>query len=242
MNYIELINSIHSSILHWDTQCLLKLNGAHNLFFDGFMWITTSILVWLPLYLTVLYVIIKNKKKESFLILFSLIVAIVLADQIASSILKPLVERLRPTHNNELIPYIHTVNDYRGGLYGFVSSHAANAFAFATFTILLFRQFTYTVVIVLWAFLLAYSRIYLGVHFPLDVIVGGLLGVSLGYGAFLGYQFFKKWMPQYVYQKHKINSRHLFTFSFIDISPVFLCLLVTLFFSIIFAYNFVLLS
>ena len=104
-------------------------------------------------------------------------ILILLADQLSSSLLKPLVARLRPTHNPEISDLIHTVRGYRGGLYGFVSSHAANAFAFAVFTSLVIRNRYYALTIALWAVLSAYSRIYLGVHYVGDVVCGAILGV-----------------------------------------------------------------
>ncbi len=238
MDYLQLFNNIINSIDVWDTNLLLKLNSFHNSFFDGFMWIATSILIWLPFYATVLYVIIKNKKQESLIIIIALALAIVLADQLSSSLIKPLVARLRPTHSSDLSMLIHIVNDYRGGIYGFVSSHAANSFAFAIFTSFLFRKYPYTVFIIFWAIIVSYSRIYLGVHFPLDIFFGSILGGLIGYGAFQLYVYLKKIMPQYVYKKHKTNSRHHSTFALNDISIVFLVFLLTLFFVILFAYNY----
>jgi undecaprenyl-diphosphatase len=114
---------------------------------------------------------------------------ILLSDQISSSVLKPLVARLRPTHNPKIADLIHVVNGYRGGLYGFVSSHAANAATFVTFTALLFRNKIYTILLSLWAFLTAYSRVYLGVHYVGDVLCGALIGVLVGV---VVYVIFKK--------------------------------------------------
>ena len=99
-------------------------------------------------------------------------------------ILKPWVARLRPTHNPEIADLIHTVNGYRGGRYGFVSSHAANAATFVTFTALVFRNRFYTILLTLWAFLTAYSRVYLGVHYVGDVLCGALVGVLVGVGVY----------------------------------------------------------
>jgi undecaprenyl-diphosphatase len=98
--------------------------------------------------------------------------------------LKPLVARLRPTHNPEIADLIHTVNGYRGGRYGFVSSHAANAATFVTFTALIFRNRYYSILLSLWAFLTAYSRVYLGVHYVGDVLCGALIGVLVGMGVY----------------------------------------------------------
>lgn len=100
-----------------------------------------------------------------------------------------MVARLRPTHNPEIADLIHIVNDYRGGLYGFVSSHAANAATFVTFTAFMFRNNIYTILLSLWAFLTAYSRVYLGVHYVGDVLCGALIGVLVGIVVYL---IFKK--------------------------------------------------
>ena len=94
--------------------------------------------------------------------------------------LKPLVARLRPTHNPEIADLIHIVNGYRGGLYGFVSSHAANAFAFVIFTSCIIRNRYYVLGITIWALLTAYSRVYLGVHYVGDVVCGAVLGILVG--------------------------------------------------------------
>lgn len=164
-----------------DTQLLLFLNGHHNSFFDAVMWQFSDKFFWIPLYLCLLGYIIYKYKKQSLIIIAAIIVIIALADQISSGIIKPLVERLRPTREPLLAQLIHTVNNYKGGKYGFVSSHAANAFALATFLSFLFKNKVFTISILIWATLVSFSRVYLGVHYPGDVICGAIIGITVSY-------------------------------------------------------------
>jgi undecaprenyl-diphosphatase len=110
-------------------------------------------------------------------IVAALILSVIIADQIASGIIKNVVGRMRPSHEVSLDGLVHIVNGRRGGSYGFVSSHAANMFAIATFTAMIFRNKLYGVLSLTWAAIIAYSRIYLGVHYPGDILGGTIVGV-----------------------------------------------------------------
>lgn len=164
-------------IVNWDKQLLLTLNSYHNPWLDRFMWLLSDTKVWIPLILVFLYILIRNRQSRSFLIILVFAILLVLTDQISSGIIKPAVERLRPSHDSDFGDWVNIVNNYKGGLYGFVSSHASNVFGFAVLSLLFFRSWPYTIIILLWACMISYSRIYLGVHYPLDVIFGMLLGV-----------------------------------------------------------------
>lgn len=170
MHLLELIKSL-------DTSLFLFLNGLHTSFFDGFMYAFSAKLTWIPLYASVLYIIIRHWKKDAVWIALALILCIVISDQVSSGLIKHLVHRLRPSQTDDLKALVHIVNDYRGGLYGFVSSHAANAVGFALLSSMLFKQRFYTVAVFSWAVLISYSRIYLGVHYPLDIVGGAIVGV-----------------------------------------------------------------
>ena len=172
-----------------DRDFTLAINSCHSPFFDTFFYIYTQTWTWTPIIFILLVWMWRRWGVRSLYVVGGIALCILLADQISSSILKPWVARLRPTHNPEIADLIHIVNGYRGGMYGFVSSHAANSATFATFTALLFRNKFYTIAIFLWALLTAYSRIYLGVHYLGDVLCGALLGVLV---AVIIYVMFRK--------------------------------------------------
>lgn len=169
--------SIIELLQYLDTHLFLIINGFHSTFFDSFMWAVSAKLTWIPFYLSVLYILIRLFKKDSVWVILSVVLCIVISDQVASGLLKELVRRLRPSHVDSLKPFIHLVKGYEGGLYGFASSHAANSAAFAILTSLIFSNRYYTIFILFWAALISYSRIYLGVHYPLDIMGGIAIGV-----------------------------------------------------------------
>lgn len=169
-------------ILVYERDLFFMLNGSDSPFLDRFMWLYSGKAVWLPLAAFILIVLLYKKKwRESILILLAIVLVITFCDQFASHVCKPIFTRFRPTHHPDFMDQVKTVFDYRGGKYGFISSHAANAFGFATFMSLLFRYRLFTWTIFLWAALTAYTRVYLGVHFISDIVPGTIAGVFFGW-------------------------------------------------------------
>lgn len=169
-------------ILEADTELFLFLNSFHNNFWDTIMLMVTRKETWVPFYLVILFFIFRNYKSKWLLAVIFLILTIVLSDQL-SVVLKETIQRFRPVHNPEIEHLVHNVLR-KGGLYGFVSSHAANGFAFFVFTSRLFRNRGYWVLLLFWALLISYSRLYSGVHYPLDLAGGALLGWLIGAGMY----------------------------------------------------------
>ena len=191
-------------LIHIDQQWLLAINGWHSEWADMLMWYISKSTTWLPLYALLIGLIVyrfgilspslcregrggswRVRLLRVLIILAGFAVAVGVSDFVSSGIIKPWVCRLRPTHEPALAGMLHLVNGYTGGLYGFVSSHAANTMACALLFALLYRNKYATVGLMLWVALNCYSRMYLGVHYPADIIGGlaiGALMATLTYG------------------------------------------------------------
>jgi len=166
-----------------DTQLFMLINGSHNAFFDPIMYWLSDKLFWIPMYLLIVFLMVRRYKMRGVLMLLFVGLTIALCDQTASGLLKNTVQRLRPSHEPSLAGLIYLSKAGPGGLYGFASSHAANVFGLATFLCFVldskFRYLKYW--LFFWASLVAYSRIYNGVHYPGDVLVGSFIGIVFGY-------------------------------------------------------------
>jgi undecaprenyl-diphosphatase len=166
-----------------DQQLFLFINSLNSPFFDQVMHTLSGKLIWVPLYLAILVFLgIKYKRKFLIIIIF-IILAATLADQ-SSVIVKNLVHRLRPCHEPSIMSIVHLVNGDCGGVYGFVSSHATNTFDVALLSLSFIKKRWYTISIILWASIICYSRVYLGVHYPGDVLCGAILGSFIGWGIY----------------------------------------------------------
>ena len=164
-----------------DADALLAVNGLHDLFQDAFWWLVTAKWSSALLVLALLWILLHQNRRHALLVLAMLALAVLVADQVSSGLIKHLVERLRPTHDPSLESMVHVINGYRGGLYGFVSSHAANFSAIAMLVSLVMCHRLVTISMFGWALLQCYSRMYLGVHYPGDIIGGLAVGMLAGW-------------------------------------------------------------
>lgn len=195
-------------LLHYERNIFFALNGSNSVYLDHFMWLFSSKQAWFPLALFILAVLCYKKNwKEIVLVFLAIALVVALCDQFASHFCKPFFARYRPTSHPDFMNEVQTVFGYRSGKYGFISSHAANAFGFATFTLMLFRNKYYTYTILLWSIITAYTRVYLGVHFLSDVICGAMAGIIFGFFVFKMYRLART----KILGKGSVDTEHLYS-------------------------------
>ena len=164
----------------WDRELFLFLNGFHSESLDFIMWHVSGKLQWIPLYLFLLIILVKKYGKPVWVVLFAAALVVTLADQFSVKLFKEVFERWRPCHNVDLKEIVHLVNNKCGGRFGFISSHAANSFATAGLLGLFLNRKAFALLLI-WASVVAYSRVYLGVHYPSDIFGGAILGLVIAF-------------------------------------------------------------
>lgn len=193
-------------LINIDKNILLELNGSDSLFWDYLMTGITSTVAWIPVAIALLYVIIKNNSlRETGLIILGIALTILIADQFTSSFCKPFFARFRPAQDPIIMYLVDVVDGYRGGRYGFVSSHAANTFGLALFISLLIKNKWMSMSMFVWATLCSYSRIYLGVHYLGDILCGMLIGLLTG---FIIYLLYLSIIKRFTGNKRNISSQY----------------------------------
>jgi undecaprenyl-diphosphatase len=165
-----------------DSQLFLFLNSLHVDWLDKVMVLITDMWAWFPLYLLLIYWTVKQYGKRCWWIFLAVGIVVLCTDQLASHVCKPVFQRLRPCYNPDFQDLIYLPKGLAGGKYGFVSSHAANTFGVAAFLTPALRKYRPWTAIVLyfWAFVSSYSRIYIGYHYPGDILCGAILGILIG--------------------------------------------------------------
>lgn len=176
-------------IIQLDKQLLLALNGSDSLFLDGLAVSLTTASTWIPLYVALFYLVLKNNEnvRQILLVVGCAAACVVLAGTVDDSIVKPMVARLRPTHDPDIGNLVDVVDGYRGGKYGFFSAHAANTFSIALFFSLLVRSRVLTWAMLAWSLVNCWTRVYLGVHYPGDILCGIVWGAIVGSSVYWAY-------------------------------------------------------
>ena len=169
-----------NDLLALDQQLFLFLNSLHAAWLDPIMIAVSGKLTWIPLYLLIVYLVYRKQQWRGllwFVVCAGLV--ILLADRISVLAFKDIFQRLRPCHEASIADYVYLPSGHKGGLYGFVSSHAANTFGIAILTALFLQKRWATLLLLIWALWVSYSRIYMGVHYPGDVLCGAILGAGI---------------------------------------------------------------
>lgn len=174
-----------------DRDALLAVNGSDSLYLDRVAHVLTTALTWLPLYISLFVVVMRNNDsfRKLLMILGAAGLCVLFAGSVDDLIVKPTVARWRPTHDPVIGSMVDIVDGYRGGRYGFFSAHASNTFSIAIFFCWLVRSRVLSVAMVIWSLTNCWTRLYLGVHFPGDILVGLMWGFLVGSGVY--YLFYR---------------------------------------------------
>lgn len=199
-----------TELIEYDKQLLLSWGGSESLFLDSVVMTLTTATTWIPLYVALLYIVMKNSdtSRNVLAIIVSALLCILLAGTVDDAIIKPLIARWRPARDPEIGMLVDVVNHYRGGRFGFFSAHASNTFSIAVFFSLLIRNKVMTVGMVAWSLINGWTRIYLGVHFPGDVLVGLLWGAVVGTSVYLLY---RRVLPRMTTVSNFVSSQYTST-------------------------------
>ena len=176
------LTSLFDQLIAFEKQLLLQVNGSDSLYLDRLIRILTNAVTWIPLYISLFYIVIRNNETAAqiLLVLDGAGRCVFFAGSLDDMIVKPTVARWRPTHDPEIGLLVDILAGYRGGKYGFFSAHAANTFSIAVYFCWLVRSKLLSLSLVLWSFTNCYTRLYLGVHYPGDILVGLTWGFIVG--------------------------------------------------------------
>jgi undecaprenyl-diphosphatase len=221
-----------NKLIDFDRWLLLAVNGSDSLFFDALADALTTAPTWIPLYVALFYMVMKNNasvRRITFIVACAGL-CYLLAGAFDDGVVKPLVARWRPTHDPVIGWQVDVVDGYRGGNYGFFSAHASNTFSLAVFFSLLVRSRLLTVALVTWSLVNCWTRLYLGVHFPGDILVGILWGGVVGTAVWL---FYRRVERRHASGMQYVSSQYTVTgYQFRDIDVVISVLVFTLLYAI----------
>jgi undecaprenyl-diphosphatase len=163
-----------------DQSLFLFLNGINATWLDPIMKAISSFWIWYPIVALFIFLVVRKYRKKFWIPIVVATICFAITDQ-TSTLVKKSTERYRPTHNIEIAEKVHIIDNYRGGQYGFFSGHAANSFGLALVSLLFLKNKKWTIFVLVWAALVSYSRIYIGVHYPSDIFAGTIVGLGLAY-------------------------------------------------------------
>lgn len=216
-----------------DRHILFFFNGSNSLFLDNLAVTLTSGFTWIPLYIILLYIVIKNNEnmRQIMLAVGCVLLCLLLSDGVADFIVKPMAERFRPSHEPAIKYAVDIVDGVRGPLYGFFSAHASNTFCVAVFFSFLIRNGRFTFAMVLWSLVNCWTRMYLGLHYPGDILAGLVWGAAVGIGVYILYiKIYFHISPKFNY----ISSQYTSTgYSLADIDTLLCVMLLMLLYSIV---------
>lgn len=222
-----------NAIIEFDKQLLLAVNGSDSLFLDGLAKTLTTAATWIPLYISFFYMVVKNNDtvQKITIIVLCAGLCVLFAGGIDDMVVKPMVARWRPTHDPEIGMLVDVVNGYRGGKYGFFSAHACNTFSIAVFFSLLVRSRLLTCFLFGWSFINCWTRLYLGVHYPGDILVGLLWGLTVGVSIWF---LFKKITDRWISSRNYVSEQYTSTgYMLYDIDVVVSVLVLTIAYAIL---------
>lgn len=198
-----------STIQNIDFQVLQWFNGSNNVILDQLALVLTSGFTWMPLYVVLFIVVMRNNETmmQIGLVVGGALLCILFADGFSDGIIKPLAERWRPS-NDPLVKYsVQVVDNLRMKDYSFCSAHAANTMSIAVFFSLLVRSRMLTITMIVWSLVNCWTRLYLGVHYPLDIATGLLLGSVVGFLVYLLYhRMYRRISPEIKYISNQYTS------------------------------------